>query len=107
MVIVRLAAGDAFPGWPIFLGPLLGALLWPVATWLLLRPQRRQAHEQAVKAYEALTRPARDSLARLEEPYHRELHAKKLARIADTPQSRLPELLPWEWKKLDGRAAAA
>ena len=48
VVIVRLAAGDAFPGWPIFLGPLLGALLWPVATWLLLRPQRRQAHEQAI-----------------------------------------------------------
>lgn len=48
VVIVRLAAGDAFPGWPIFLAPLLGALLWPVATWLLLRPQRRQAHEQAI-----------------------------------------------------------
>jgi len=24
-----------------------------------------------------------------------------LARIADIPQSRLPELLPWEWKKLN------
>jgi len=48
VVIVRLAAGDAFPGWPIFVGPLLGALLWPVATWLLLRPQRRQANEQAI-----------------------------------------------------------
>ena len=33
--------------------------------------------------------------------------ADVLARIADTPQSRLPELLPWEWKKLDGRAASA
>src|SRR5436190_3976682 len=48
VVIVRLAAGDAFPGWPIFVGPPLGALLWPVATWLLLRPQRRQANEQAI-----------------------------------------------------------
>ena len=30
-----------------------------------------------------------------------------LARIAGTPQSRLPELLPWQWKKPDLHAAAA
>src|ERR671924_2184693 len=35
VLIVRLAAGDAFPGWPIFVSPLLGAALWPVVTWLL------------------------------------------------------------------------
>src|SRR5205807_4027566 len=35
------------------------------------------------KAYEALTRPAREALARLEEPYRRDLRAKKLARIAE------------------------
>ena len=32
--------------------------------------------------------------------------ADVLARIADTPQSRLPELLPWEWKKPSLQAAA-
>jgi rod shape-determining protein MreD len=48
MLVVRLAAGDAFPGWPIFVGPLLGALLWPVVTWLLLLPQRRPQSEQAI-----------------------------------------------------------
>jgi rod shape-determining protein MreD len=48
VLIVRLAAGDPFPGWPIFVGPLLGALLWPMATWLLLLPQRRPVNEQAI-----------------------------------------------------------
>lgn len=38
---VRLAAGAEFPGWSLFLGPVAGTLLWPVATWLLLMPQRR------------------------------------------------------------------
>ena len=33
--------------------------------------------------------------------------ADVLARIAGTPRSRLPELLPWEWKKLNRRAVAA
>ena len=32
--------------------------------------------------------------------------ADVLARIADTPQSRLDALLPWEWKKPNLRAAA-
>ena len=30
--------------------------------------------------------------------------ADVLARIAGMPQSRLPELLPWEWKKLNLQA---
>ena len=47
-LIVRLAAGNAFPGWPIIVGPLLGAILWPVITWLLLLPQRRTEREQAI-----------------------------------------------------------
>ena len=48
VLVVRLAAGDAFPGWPIIVGPLFGAILWPVATWLLLLPQRRREREQAI-----------------------------------------------------------
>ena len=32
--------------------------------------------------------------------------ANVLARIADMPQSRLLELLPWEWKKLNQQAPA-
>ena len=48
VLVVRLAAGDAFPGWPIFVGPLLGAALWPAVTWLLLLPQRRPPSEQAI-----------------------------------------------------------
>lgn len=47
-LVVRLAAGDPFPGWPIFVRPLFGALLWPGVTWLLLLPQRRQASEQTI-----------------------------------------------------------
>lgn len=47
-LVVRLAAGDPFPGWPIFVRPLFGALLWPGVTWLLLLPQRRPANEAAI-----------------------------------------------------------
>ena len=47
-LVVRLAAGDPFPGWPIFVRPIFGALLWPAVTWLLLRPQRRPAGEQTI-----------------------------------------------------------
>jgi rod shape-determining protein MreD len=41
MLLVRLAAGGMFPGWALWLAPLAQALLWPVATVLLLAPQRR------------------------------------------------------------------
>ena len=40
-LLVRLIAGDTFPGWWLLLAPLLEALLWPLVTWLLLAPQRR------------------------------------------------------------------
>lgn len=39
--LVRLAAGAEFPGWTIFVGPLIGALLWPLTSVVLLAPQRR------------------------------------------------------------------
>ena len=40
-VVVRLAAGDEFPGWNLLFAPLLEAMLWPLAALLLLAPQRR------------------------------------------------------------------
>jgi rod shape-determining protein MreD len=40
-LVVRVLAGDMFPGWTLLLAPLLEALLWPVATLVLLAPQRR------------------------------------------------------------------
>jgi rod shape-determining protein MreD len=47
-LLVRLVAGNAFPGWPIVVGPIIGAMLWPFVTWLLLLPQRRPQREQAI-----------------------------------------------------------
>ena len=47
-LLVRLAVGDPFPGWPVLVGPLAGALLWPALTWFLLLPQRRSEREQAI-----------------------------------------------------------
>ena len=38
---LRLMTGGAFPGFWVFLAPLLETLLWPVATLVLLAPQRR------------------------------------------------------------------
>lgn len=43
VLVVRLASGAEFPGWSILVGPALGALLWPVVTFVLLAPQRRPA----------------------------------------------------------------
>jgi rod shape-determining protein MreD len=40
-LLVRLAAGASFPGWALFIAPLIEAALWLPATWLLLAPQRR------------------------------------------------------------------
>ncbi len=40
-VMIRLLAGGVFPGWEVLLAPLFEALLWPIATWVLLAPQRR------------------------------------------------------------------
>ena len=37
----RILAGGNFPGFGVFIAPLLEAVLWPLATVLLLIPQRR------------------------------------------------------------------
>jgi rod shape-determining protein MreD len=40
-LIVRMFAGGMFPGWELVFAPLVEALLWPLASVLLLAPQRR------------------------------------------------------------------
>jgi rod shape-determining protein MreD len=47
-VVVRIVAGDQTPGWPAMVGPLAGAALWPMVSWLLLLPQRRLEREQTI-----------------------------------------------------------
>lgn len=41
MVVVRLLAGAEFPGWWMFLGSFVGALLWVPVHYLLLMPQMK------------------------------------------------------------------
>lgn len=40
-LLLRLLAGDSFPGWSLLLAPALEALLWPLVSVMLLLPQRR------------------------------------------------------------------
>ncbi|MDB6000963.1 MAG: rod shape-determining protein MreD [Rhizobacter sp.] len=40
-LLVRMMAGGMFPGWELLLAPVFESLLWPLAHWLLLAPQRR------------------------------------------------------------------
>lgn len=39
--LVRLLAGSGWPDWTALLAAPIEALLWPLADWLLLAPQRR------------------------------------------------------------------
>lgn len=39
--VVRMLAGGMWPGWELLMAPLFEALLWPLASLLLLAPQRR------------------------------------------------------------------
>src|SRR5262252_4422943 len=41
MLVVGMMAGSAFPGAMYFAGSVIAAALWPIATFLLLLPQRR------------------------------------------------------------------
>lgn len=38
---VRMLVGGMWPGWSLFLAPVFEAALWPIASVLLLAPQRR------------------------------------------------------------------
>ncbi|MCW5257456.1 rod shape-determining protein MreD [Verminephrobacter aporrectodeae subsp. tuberculatae] len=40
-LLLRMAGGGIFPGLAGFLAPVLETLLWPLASWVLLAPQRR------------------------------------------------------------------
>jgi hypothetical protein len=40
-LLVRAVAGDGWPGWSVLVAPLAETLLWPVASLVLLAPQRR------------------------------------------------------------------
>jgi len=40
-LLVRLASGALFPGWSLFIAPLVEAALWPLASLVLLAPQMR------------------------------------------------------------------
>lgn len=40
-LLLRMSSGGIFPGMWSFAAPLLEALLWPLASWVLLAPQRR------------------------------------------------------------------
>jgi rod shape-determining protein MreD len=48
VLVVRIAAGDPFPGWAVYVSPLAAALLWPMVSWLLLMPQRRLEREHTI-----------------------------------------------------------
>jgi len=40
-LVVRMLMGGMLPGWELMLAPVFESLLWPVASWILLAPQRR------------------------------------------------------------------
>ncbi len=40
-VLIGLLSGGLWPGWWLLCAPPLEALLWPLASWALLAPQRR------------------------------------------------------------------
>lgn len=46
-LVLRMVGGGAFPGWWILLAPVLESVLWPVASVVLLAPQRRAPNPDA------------------------------------------------------------
>jgi rod shape-determining protein MreD len=49
-LLVRMATGAELPGWSIVVGPLVGAVLWPLVSILLLMPQRMPASVDETRA---------------------------------------------------------
>ncbi|MBV8037611.1 rod shape-determining protein MreD [Roseateles sp.] len=46
-LVVRMLVGGMWPGWGMLLAPVFEAVLWPVASVLLLAPQRRAPDRDA------------------------------------------------------------
>ena len=46
-LVIRLIGGGVFPGWTLFIGPVIEAALWPLVSVLLLAPQRRTPEPDA------------------------------------------------------------
>ena len=46
---MRMMSGGVFPGWALVLAPFLEASLWPLATLILLAPQRRAPDPDEVR----------------------------------------------------------
>ena len=44
---VRMWVGGDWPGWVYFMQSVVGAVLWPIVSWLLLAPQRRAPDRDA------------------------------------------------------------
>jgi rod shape-determining protein MreD len=42
-----MIGGGAFPGWSLLISPVLESALWPLASVLLLAPQRRAPNPDA------------------------------------------------------------
>jgi transposase IS66-like protein len=65
-----------------------------------------EAEKQAIVADRAAAVTTLITTAKLNDVDPLAWLADVLACIADTPQNRLPDLLPWEWKRSPMRAAA-
>ena len=46
-LVVRMMVGGMWPGWGVLLAPVLEAVLWPIASVLLLAPQKRAPDRDA------------------------------------------------------------
>src|SRR5436309_671744 len=62
VLLVRVVGGAPIPRWTYAVGPLVGALLWPVVTILLQWPQRPRRTQAEVKAHARTLRQARPAV---------------------------------------------
>lgn len=48
-MVIQLMVSGKFPGWLYFLESIVTTLLWPVAAWMLLAPQRRAVDRDDIR----------------------------------------------------------